>query len=127
MITSGRAVRRLTGRPSVSVPEAWKAVEPKRKEEGRMKIVLTQDYSSCLDGIHLSEFRAWEAVDFPAHIAETLLSDGRAQHPEAFHSQEKALPGAPENKMAAAPAENKDEPEPQTGPIRKPRKQAHKK
>ena len=81
-------------------------IEKKEKqEEKRMaKIKLNQDMTICLDGIRPSEFKAGDVVEFPIHIAATLLEDGRAS---VNVIEEKAIPGASENKMEKGPSLNK--------------------
>jgi hypothetical protein len=68
-----------------------------------MKVILKNEYTVCLDGVNQTRFPAGEA-ELPTSIAAVLLDDGRASLPPV---EEKALPGAPGNKMLPHAPKNK--------------------
>jgi hypothetical protein len=74
------------------------------EEKPTMKVKMNKALVIYVDGIHPSEFKEGDVVDFPAIIAESLLSDNRASRIE---TETKALAGAPENKMRKGPKANK--------------------
>jgi hypothetical protein len=90
------------GGPSKFI-QSLEVIDHKPRKDTTMRIRLNADWTGCLDGIRPTAFQAGEVAEFPAHIAAVLLGDGRASAPE----EEKAIAGAPENKMEPGPGSNK--------------------
>lgn len=95
MLSSGRAVRGLSGRPPVS--QSWEVIRHDPPKEAKVIIRLNGPETIYVDGVHPIDFRAGQEAELPERIAAVLLTEGRASLPAAAKAN---LIGAPENKAA---------------------------
>jgi len=95
MLSSGRAVRRLSGRPSVS--QSREVIRHDPPQEVNVIIRFNGPETIYVDGVHPIDFRAGQEAELPERIAAVLLTEGRASLPAAAKAN---LIGAPENKTS---------------------------